>query len=314
MAAPPLHPTDDVPDLPAGYDTREPALDDAARVLHVVGSCEAAELGEAQVDLEDILGDWRRPGVDVARDGVFVVDQDGEPAGYAELFNGRAEGNVLPEHRGRGIGTWLAAWIERRARSAGTDFVRQVVPAGAVDRLELLAAAGYERSDTAWELQIALPAAVDRPAAGASIEVRDFRPGVDDAAVFQLIEDAFSHWPNRAPNALEGWRANTVTRAGFEPWLLPLAWDPDGELVGAAYCIDYPDDGFTWIQQLATRVDRQGRGIGTTLLAECFERFASRGRTTAGLSTDSRTGALGLYERVGMRVIREFAGHSLSVD
>jgi ribosomal protein S18 acetylase RimI-like enzyme len=283
-------------------------------VHHVVATCEAAELGEAQVDLEDIRSDWRRPEVDVPNDGIIVLDEAGEAAAYAELCNGRAEGNVLPAYRGRGIGAFLAAWIEARAREVGAEFVRQIVPAGAEDRLTLLARAGYERSDTAWELEIALPARIERPASTAALEIREFRPGVDDEAVFELVEAAFGHWPNRQPNTLEGWRALTVTRAGFEPWLLPLVWDSGEQLVGAAYCIDYPEDDFTWIQQLAVRVDRQGNGIGTLLLAECFARFAARGRTSAGLSTDSRTGALGLYQRVGMHVIREFAGHALRVD
>lgn len=299
--------------LPDGFAARAPAIDDDVLVHHVVASCEAAELGEAQVDLEDIRSDWRQPEVDVANDGILVFDAAGAVAAYAELCNGRAEGNVLPAHRGLGIGTFLAAWIEARAREVGNAFVRQIVPAGATDRLELLERAGYERSDTAWELEIALPAAVAPPAATASLEIREFRPGIDDTAVFELVEAAFGHWPNREPNTLEGWRALTVTRAGFEPWLLPLAWDGQ-ELVGAAYCIDYPEDRFTWIQQLAVRVDRQGGGIGTLLLAECFARFAARGRTSAGLSTDSRTGALGLYERVGMHVIREFTGHALRID
>ncbi|MBC7645349.1 MAG: GNAT family N-acetyltransferase, partial [Thermoleophilia bacterium] len=95
------------PDLPAGYSTRLPTGSDAADVLHIVGTCEAAEGGKVQIDLEDILSDWRRPGFDVASDGVFVVDKAGAPAGYAELFAGRAEGTVLPAHCGRGIGIWL---------------------------------------------------------------------------------------------------------------------------------------------------------------------------------------------------------------
>ncbi len=299
-----------LPPLPVGYAVRAPTRDDAQLVLQVVGGCEAAELGDAQVDLEDILGDWRRPGVDVERDGIFVLAPDGTPAGYGELLFSRAEGNVLPAHAGRGIGTFLAAWIERRAREVGSEFVRQIVPSTATDRLELLAGAGYEVSDTAWELAIDLPQQSPRIPEG--IVVRDFRPGVDDEVAYRIVEDAFCHWPNRQPNTLEGWRALTVARAGFEPWMLPVAWQGD-DPVGVAYLIDYPADRFTWIQQLAVRVDRQGRGIGTSLLAESFARIHARGRTSAGLSTDSRTGALGLYRRVGMRVVREFTGHALRV-
>lgn len=299
--------------LPAGFRTRAPALEDAELVFELLAACELAELGEAQIDLEDVRSDWRRPEVDVEADGVFVLDEAGAPVGYGELFAARAEGNVLPSHRGRGIGAYLAAWIEARAREVGAAFVRQVVPAGAADRLELLERAGYERSDTAWELAIALPTKVARPESSTGLEIRDFRPGIDDRAVFEIVEAAFGVWPNREPNTIEGWRALTVTRVGFEQWLLPLVWDGE-DLVGVAYCIDYADDGFTWIQQLAVRPDRQGGGIGTLLLAECFERFAARGRTSVGLSTDSRTGALGLYQRVGMQVIREFAGHTLQLD
>lgn len=301
-------PTNDLPALPEGYSTRAPRRDDAQLVAGVVGACEAAELGEAQVDLEDILGDWRRPGVDVAHDGIVVLDPDGEAAAYGEVLFGRAEGNVLPPHAGRGIGTFLAAWIERRAREVGATSVRQVVPSHATARLELLARAGYEVSDTAWELAIDLPQ--PPPVELDGVEVRDFRPGIDDEAAFRIVEDAFAHWPNRQANTLEGWRALTVTRAGFEPWMLPIAW-AGNEAVGVAYLIDYPEDSFAWIQQLATRVDRQGRGIGTMLLGEAFARIAANGGTRAGLSTDSRTGALGLYQRVGMRVVREFTGHSL---
>lgn len=130
------------PPLPDGYVSRGPERADAELVLAVVGGCEEAELGTRQVDLEDILGDWRRPGTEPARDGVLVFAPDGSPAASAEFFAGRAEGHVLPAHRGRGLGTFLAAWIERRARAAQARFVRQVVPAGATDRLELLKAVG----------------------------------------------------------------------------------------------------------------------------------------------------------------------------
>ncbi|MCW2926312.1 MAG: hypothetical protein JWM86_280, partial [Thermoleophilia bacterium] len=60
--------------------------------------------------------------------------------------------------------------------------------------------------------------------------------------------------------------------------------------------------------------DQRGLGLAVQLLHEAFDRQHARGRTRAGLSTDSRTGALGLYQRVGMSVIREFAGHSLRVS
>ena len=45
-----------------------------------------------------------------------------------------------------------------------------------------------------------------------------------------------------------------------------------------------------------------GEGIAQALLADAFAVARAHGANRSGLSTDSRTGALGLYEKVGMRV------------
>jgi mycothiol synthase len=57
-----------------------------------------------------------------------------------------------------------------------------------------------------------------------------------------------------------------------------------------------------YITRLATRSDQRGRGLAQALMVDTFARAREHGAETSGLSTDSRTGALGLYEKVGMRV------------
>ncbi|MCW2962260.1 MAG: family acetyltransferase [Thermoleophilia bacterium] len=299
--------------LPAGYTQRAPTRDDAGRVLQVVAACERHEIAIVEVDRADIEGDWNRPGVDLDRDATFVLDPSGAVAAYAEVFASRAEGNVLPEFRGYGIGSWLADWILHRAREQGAAYVRQVVPAAATDRVELLTRAGYEASYTAWVLQVALEELEAGPALPAGVTVRDFAPGVDDAIVWRIIEDAFSAWPNRPPTTLEGWAAVTIQRTGFEPWMLRVL-ERDGTAIGAAYCIDNAAGSEGWVQQLAVVEHERGRGLGGSLLREAFGQFARRGRATGGLSTDSRTGALGLYERIGMHVTQEYTGMLIATD
>jgi hypothetical protein len=44
-----------------------------------------------------------------------------------------------------------------------------------------------------------------------------------------------------------------------------------------------------------------------------FGWFRERGRRSAGVSTDSRTGALGLYEKVGMRVVHQYTTYRKSL-
>jgi ribosomal protein S18 acetylase RimI-like enzyme len=79
-------------------------------------------------------------------------------------------------------------------------------------------------------------------------------------------------------------------------------------IVGVAYCLGHAPDGY--VQSLAVDRAFRGRGVATALLYQAFATFWSRGKPTVALSTDSRTDALGLYERVGMHVIRTYTRYS----
>jgi len=80
--------------------------------------------------------------------------------------------------------------------------------------------------------------------------------------------------------------------------------------VGVILAFDYPELREGWIMQLATKASHRRRGIRTGAAADGVGWFFERGRRVAGVSTDSRTGALGLYERVGMRVRRQYTRYT----
>ena len=67
------------------------------------------------------------------------------------------------------------------------------------------------------------------------------------------------------------------------------------------------------MDRLAVRRDQRGRGLATALLADSFARAREHGATRSGLSTDSRTGALGLYERVGMEATQTWVNRATEV-
>ena len=71
----------------------------------------------------------------------------------------------------------------------------------------------------------------------------------EERAVFDLIERAFSEWPGRSPSTFEAWHSHWLARSDFDPSLMFLAEDADGELVGALYAMYFPSEG--WVQQLA---------------------------------------------------------------
>ena len=296
--------------LPAGLQARALGHDDAEAVFDLIAASEATDVGEVLIELEDIQGDWQRPSLDFERDTLAVLDGDRIVAFAVISSRGRAEATVHPSHRGRGIGAYVLSWTEDRMRAVGGSRVGQSVPGGNVDALNLMRLHGYERLYSSWILRLPPDAEIrgDR-ALPEGVVIRQFEPG-EERAAYQVIEDAFNEWPNRPPSTYEDWQAVVLRRPGFEPWHLLVAVDGD-EVVGA--CFSSVSEDVVWIDQLAVRRDQRGRGLARALLVEAFREGRSHGAVSAQLSTDSRTGALGVYERVGMSVTDTFVHMSLDL-
>jgi ribosomal protein S18 acetylase RimI-like enzyme len=83
---------------------------------------------------------------------------------------------------------------------------------------------------------------------------------------------------------------------GFDAdvWFLAEA---GAELAGACLCWS---EG--WVKDLAVAPSARGRGLGEALMRQAFAEFHRRGLATVGLKVDADnpTGAVRLYERVGM--------------
>ena len=106
-------------DLPAGLVARPLSPADARAVFELVEAAETHDIGEAAIEVEDIEGDWARGSFDLATESIGVWDGERLVAS-GEVFKGRrADASVHPEYRGRGIGTWLADWLEDCARARG---------------------------------------------------------------------------------------------------------------------------------------------------------------------------------------------------
>ena len=109
-----------------------------------------------------------------------------------------------------------------------------------------------------------------------------------------------ARWSERERTTFEEWASNVVRRPGYEDWQLRLVVDPEGAVVGMAFVI--VSSGCAYVDKLAVRKDQRRRGLARALLVDAFETGREHGGQRSELSTDSRTGALGLYEKVGMQV------------
>ena len=120
----------DLPGLPAGLTSRPLTPDDAAAVHEVMAAEQQQTLGRVDIEEADIVADWARPSHDLSTQSVGVLD-GGRLVGYAEVIGtARGDAAVHPGHHGRGIGTWLAHWMQDRARSQGQTEIGMPVPAG----------------------------------------------------------------------------------------------------------------------------------------------------------------------------------------
>ena len=300
--------------LPEGFSARPCTLADVAPVFELVAACETHDIGQADIDLDDIQAEWTRPSFDLDNGTIVVIDDAaGTLVAQGEVTYGqRADCSVHPAWRGRGIGTWLVQWTEECARALGASRIGQTVIDTSTDATDLFERRGYVLRYTSWILSIRFAQTPPRSAAlPQGYSIRDFVPGTDDGPVQALIDSSFLEWSDRAPESLEDWRAKTVARPGFAPWLLPVLTTADGTIVGAAFLMDSIEQNEGWVQQLAVAREHRGQGLGRALMDEVFSRFHALGRAGCSLNTDSRTGALGLYEHVGMSVTRSYTHRAL---
>jgi GNAT superfamily N-acetyltransferase len=301
--------TDMTPALPDGYRTRPATTVDVPAIHALVVACERDLIGRAETDTDSVAADLARPGLDPASDTRLVFGPADDLAARAWV-NRRSEVDVHPDHRGLGLGGWLLDWAGERAREAGTARIVQVVPDGDHAAVALVRARGYEPLATSWLLEIDMPTEPSVPEPPEGVTVRAFRAG-DERAAHVLIEDAFDEWQERR-RSFEEWARLTVGRATFAPALSPVAFAGD-QMIGAVLSLDDPDLGEGYIDRVAVRRDQRNRGVARLLLRWAFRAFHGHGQHACTLWTHSDTGALSLYERVGMTVRRSSTVYSKSL-
>ncbi len=284
-------------------------MGDAHAVTEVMAAQERADIGEVVIEEADIVGDWQRPSFDISASTVGVFAGDTLVA-YAE-YSGHERGDaaVHPDYRGQGIGTALAHWMQDRARAAGSALVGMPVPEGSPgDRL--LTHLGYHVRWTSWVLALPEGREILAQPLPKGYGLRTAQPA-EYEAVWTVIEDAFLEWSVRERQSFEDFAATVVRRPGFEPWNLRVVLGPSGAVVGVVNIVLADETGF--INRLAVRADQRGQGLARALLADAFAQARIHGALRSELSTDSRTGALGLYERVGMEVTSSWAHRAINL-
>jgi mycothiol synthase len=278
---------------------RPPRPADAVAVAALIDAYGLALGAAPDSSAADLLDEWRALELELERDA-WLFEEDGRVLAFAAVWGRgpellKIDGYVCPEHNGRGLGSEIIRLGEQRIRERGGTRIQTATLHADTRARELFAARGYAFVRAFLRMAIELEAQPPAPEAPPGLELVRLT-AADDEAVHAAAEEAFAdHWEHQ-PQDFAAWsRRHEETDRSL--WFAIR----DGEEL-ASVAVNDLRSGSGWIGQLATRRPWRGRGSAQALLLASFGEFWRRGERTVQLGVDasSPTGAVRLYERVGM--------------
>jgi mycothiol synthase len=226
-------------------------------------------------------------------------------------------GDVAPEHRGRGIGTYLFDEIRAEAGRRGLSALRARVRADPPSTFAFLEKRGFVEQRRSWvaALEIAhadttRPREIEQRLVGEGIRFTSLAEEGSDSEevlrrVFALVDDTSADIPRvgqYTPISFEQHREFDTAGDGYRPELWMLA-KVRSEYVGISVGYHNPALPKTLAQALTgTRRDYRRRGIAEVLKARLIEYARAHGYDRIETSTDSSNQPMwALNERIGFR-------------
>jgi mycothiol synthase len=309
--------------LPEGFTSRPAVMDDSKAVADLFNAMEMWVSGTPELEEEELRADWGAEAFNMETDSLVVLGPDGQPLGEVELWDRRpphvhlfAFAVVHPDWMQRGIGAYLAEWLERRARGnlgkAPADarvVLHQYIHSVHQSAIDLLLAHGYRHIRDAHRMRIDFDRPPAAPEIPQGIEIRSICGEEEERKAMYACYEAFLDHRDAVDEPFEDyykrWKYYIAHDSHHDPSLWFFALDGD-EVAGASICHNQTeqDPEMGWVATLGVRRPWRKRGLGLALLQYSFQEFYRRGRPRAGLSVDatSLTGATRLYQGAGMYV------------
>jgi mycothiol synthase len=204
--------------------------------------------------------------------------------------------------RGRGLGTEILDRGEAFARAEGVAKILTGAAEPDAEARALFESRGYREVRRFYEMAIELTAPPAEPVVPDGLVLDELRD--DEYRVFyEALNEAFAeHWEWH-PKPFEAWleRRQGQHRDEHGPvWFVVR----DGDELAAVTRNDASVAGGGYVGAIGVRPAWRGKGLAKALLQRTFGEFWRRGTTRVTLDVDAQnaTGAVALYERVGMHV------------
>jgi mycothiol synthase len=331
--------TTPLPSLP-GYTFRFVLREDLPAIREMMVCVVAADRITFLNSLEDMLNQFIDPWSDPEKDYLMALTPDGQVAATGRVYlnpipqrerNAFLGGDVHPEHRGRGLGEAILTWMEAHGRQRLLEFpadlprsLRTACYDYLADRIRLFEQHGFSPVRSWYGMRRDLSQPVPDEYLPSGLILCNYRPELDRALMDAFNESFSDHW-GFAPITYEDWQQFIIHAASFRPELTFLALDGEGsgaQIAGFSVNVVREEDNQRQgiaegiINELGTRHPWRKRGIASALVCASMRAFKATGLDYAGLGvdTENQTGALGLYERLGFKVIRRSVTFSKPVD
>ena len=306
---------------PAGYTARPSTQDDIETVARLIQTIDRHDEGIVEPVRGHIEDEWANPLFDAEQDTLVVAAESGGLAAYATAWGIEPSSsveawiNIHPDHRGRGLATWLLGWAEARARRYLTEPGTSTLLRPSVSSEEgraFLERFGYRHARTFWHMSRRLDGSERAGSPPDGVTIRAFRDG-DGPALHGVLESAFEGHFGSEPMVYDAWEEATLRAPSSDLSLIFLA-ERGGQLVGAlTTAIDVEEP---WVAELGVLEAHRGSGVGGALLRRAFAELAARDWTIVKLNVDgeNRSGATRLYESAGMTRGRSWDFYEKRID
>ena len=281
---------------------RPVSVDEAPGIQALLHEHALASFGEPELSEEEVRSWFGQQNLEFR-----VAERNGELVGYLDVQlqeSGRFPADV------RTLDADAAALLLGEAEEIGRErdatVVRSFVQGDDPVLRPVLEDLGWRPIRYSFQMRIDLDDQLPEPEWPDGLKPRNLYTG-EEERVYEAHQDAFAdHWDYHR-YSFEDWREFNVDRHSFDPSLWWLVEDGD-ELAAISLNAWHfsGDPQYGWIHVLGVRPQWRKRGLATALLHHSFRDFRERGATRVGLGVDgeSTTGAVRLYERVGMRPVR----------